>query len=146
MKLPEKPNDFNCEYVGINWTPTIDCPKERPRSAKFVVYVDWSWSPAHSRGGDYYLSTNKSRTHWILWNGNFDDWDSNKWIFYPYAICPRKGIPAKTAAFYLVLEAWKNEMGEGEELYNKPFNIQEGLLSEDDLDLIADLVWPETKI
>jgi hypothetical protein len=51
----------------------------------------------------------------------------------------------RVSAFYLVLEAWKNERGEGEELYNKPFNIQEGLLSEDDLGLIADLVWPETE-
>ncbi len=135
MKLPAKPSDFECHYAGMYWKPTIDCPKQLPKSAKYVAFVEWSWSPWHSRQDNYYLSTNESRTHWILWNSFEDDNDTSKLIYYPYAYGPRNGVPAKTAAAYLLLAGWKGEMAEYESDFDEPFHSvgNEGLLSVDEL-------------
>jgi hypothetical protein len=105
-----------------------------------VASVAWSWSPAHSRDDVYHLSTNKHRTHWILWISVYNDVvPPYGWMRAPYAYGPKPGVSPEIAAFYLVLEAWKHEQDA-----TAPFRQidAEGLLSADDLYLLADLVWP----
>jgi hypothetical protein len=136
------PAEFN--YAGPDWIPTIDCPKTLPRGAKYVATVEWAWSPAHSRQDSYHLSTNRSRTHWILWLGYIDEecWTA-KWEHYPRAFCAKRGMPAKTAAFYLFLEGCRAERAQYDGSPEEPFHYVtgEGVLSSRELNLAAQHVW-----
>lgn len=142
-KLPPKPESFECRYAGMNWTRTIDCPADIPRTAKHVATVEWAWSPAHSRTDRYRLSTNRSRSHWILWTGYYDEDEFQKWIYWPYAYGPKRGAPAKTAAMYLLLTGWQGEQREFESP-SDPFHYltRSGLLSGDELAMLSEIAWP----
>lgn len=118
----------------------FDCPKKMPRTAKYVGGVEWAWSPGHSRQDLYYLSTNRSRTHWILWFGYFDDYDTHRWEHLPYAFGPKIGVSDKDAACELILAGWTNEIKNGD-VDQFHFVVSEGLLSLDDMLKIAECVW-----
>jgi hypothetical protein len=137
------PIDAKFTYAGPNWTPTIDCPKRLPRSARHVATIEWAWSPAHSRQDRLHLSTNRSRTHWILWNGYLDDneWPT-RWRHSPYAFCNKEGLDAKTAALYLLVAGWRGELaayGSPDEPFH--YVTREGLLSAAELNLATEIFW-----
>jgi hypothetical protein len=96
LQLASKPVGLECFYPGEDF-PAIDCPQSLPRRAVHVATVEWAWSPDHSRTDKLHLSTNKSRSHWILWKGYLDDntWGPWRWEHSPYAFCAKKGVPAK---------------------------------------------------
>ena len=142
--LPAKPNHFECQYAGKNWMPDIDCPARMPRTAKHVATVEWTWTPWHNYEFSYHLSTNISRTHWILWWGYYDDIVTCKWVHIPYAYGPRKGVLPKVAAIYLMIEGLRGQQAEDEDSISD-FHIikRTGLVSEEELWSIESLVWPE---
>lgn len=133
--MPPAPNParFDCVYTDGEWPTEIDCPKQQPRTAIFIGYLEWSWSPANSRIESYYLSTNRRHTHWILW-GSIYDAEHDDYKQGPQAYCPKKGVTAKTAAVNLILTAWQGEITTYRSEPLEPFHgFSEGLLSGEEL-------------
>ena len=63
-------------------------------TAQLVAKVLWSWSPAHSRSADYFVSGN--RRGWTLWEVGRDD-DTGRRMFAQVAYgWPRESATAKT--------------------------------------------------
>lgn len=117
-----------------------DCPGKMPLSARLVAETSSSWSPWYSNEDKFFLSTNRSHSHWILWYAFFDDNDC-VWINRPFAACLKKGVPPKSAAAWLVKDVWENFRWSYET--PKPQNIYAGcMLSEEELEAIAAHVWP----
>jgi hypothetical protein len=144
LRLPAKPESFECAYAGADWRPTIHCPTRLPRRARHVATVAWLWSPAHSREDVYHLSMNKHRTHWILWHGYFNEFVRPfGWIHAPYAFGPKPGVLPAVAAFYLLWAGWKGETA-ANDTPGGPFDsvTDEGVLSAEELHLLAELAWP----
>ena len=128
------------EYISLGYDalPSItDYPKTKPRSATFVVALEWSWSPVHSRSDRYYISTNKSRTHWFFWYSYYDDNYDFSWKHKIVAIGPKKGINKYEAAKKLLEIFWIGERSE----YDSPddsFSYYEfGILSDKEVSPIA---------
>jgi len=129
-----------------NWnTPTgVDCPPTRPRSARFVAKVDlFSESPANERTDVYWLSSNRTRTHWFLWTSYYDDEMGEGWVHQLYAYVPRRGLDPRQAAMYLLQCGWRAERDK-ESLTERPEGtVREGLLKDADIDAIARTVWSD---
>ena len=94
----------------------------------------------NSRFDSYYL--NPRGPYWLLWIRWLDDnWD-HAWKWALYAYCPKKGIDEKTAAIFLLQDAWKAEAKEYD--LDHYFMIDDtGLLSVEDISEIARVVWPD---
>ena len=129
----------NWKYLGWDgYYPIDDFPKRMPRTATYILGVEWSWSPMHSRVESYYISTNRSRSHWFFWHSYIDD---NDWS-YPRintitAMGTYKGVNKKEAAIKLLEIYWKNEANEYD--LDKGFMYSSyGLLSDEEAQPIAD--------
>jgi hypothetical protein len=111
VPLPPRPTGF----AGTRDAPGSVPPSlKMPRSARYIGQVEWAWSMINARLDAYYLSTNRARTHWILWLRSYDDnwgrWDEP----HIYAHAPRQNVSAKVAATYLLLDAWSASIAEYE--------------------------------
>jgi hypothetical protein len=131
-------------YVPPEEEVPIERPATRPRSATFLAKCAWSWGPANSRVDAYYLSTNRSRSHWILWvewPGSEAEW-GEKLPPLIGAYCERAGIDRETAATLLLRTVWEAEQ---ESLHGPPTEIwQEGLLSKPTLERLGQDVWHDS--
>ncbi len=136
-KKLKKPSDW--KYIGYEAIPEIaDYPKTKPRSATFVIALEWSWSPAHSRQDYYYISTNKSRTHWFFWYSYIDDNDwSYPWIHNIVAIGPKKGVDKYEAAKKLLEIFWRGERDEFDSPDDGFGYTSFGIFSDEEVDPIA---------
>jgi len=132
--------DFRVEVLP-GWE--IDDNDRPPRSAKFVAEVSWSWSPVHSLFVKLWLSTDRKRAAWYLYE-EIADFDSGK----PRHACvamgkPYRGILASEAAEQLLYAIWCKEKIE-EESYGTDFSVpsvqQDGLLTTKDIGRIAESV------
>jgi hypothetical protein len=128
-------------YVPPEEEVPIDRPATRRRSATFLAKCAWGWGPGNSRLDAYYLSTNRSRSHWILWV----DWPGSeaecgeKLPPLLGAYCERAGIDREAAATLLLRTVWEAEQ---EDLGGPPHVIwQEGLLSKAALEQLGRDVW-----
>jgi hypothetical protein len=76
-----------------------------------------------------------------LWIGVYNDVERPYgWVHLPYAFALKKGVPPAVAAFYLLWEGWKTEgMTESGPFYSSDGG---GVLSAEDLDLLAEHMWP----
>jgi hypothetical protein len=139
-RMHEMPPSFKCicDY-DLKISPNIR-PRHMPRSAKFLGMVEWSWSPMHSRLDAYYLSTNMARSHWFLWVRRPNEWAD--WTLSPlsevrvFAYGPKKGVPPKVAAIHLIRAFWIEGKTDRYDMVS-----EEGLLSVDEIEAIADSVW-----
>jgi hypothetical protein len=139
VDLPARPPQFQgyCEYV--NPMPGNVAPKGSPRKLTYIGSVEWATSPRDCRLDSYYL--NPRGSYWLLWNWYQDenDWDfAYRWVLYGYA--RKVGADARTAATYLLLDAWKSER---DSLDLGPyFLIDEAcLLSVSEIKEIGSAVW-----
>jgi hypothetical protein len=110
-----------------------------PRSAKLVISISWSWSPAHSASVTYLLSTTRERDVWLLWGQGYD-WDTGKPIYARVAWgAPYRGYSAKFAARQLLAAAWRGEIEQGgcAEEFENPDIDREGLVTKGDVQLIV---------
>ena len=150
VSLPPRPPSFQVYCDSVNPMPDdlllkLNLPQSRemrrsPRKTEYIGGVEWAWSPWHSRSDSYYL--NPRRSLWLLWNRWWDDndWNSaHKWSLCGYG--PKKGVDAKTAAIYLLLDVWKVEARRGLGHYH--YMSKPGLLSYEELSEIARIVWPD---
>jgi hypothetical protein len=115
-----------------------------PRSAQFVGTAEWAWSPMHSRIDVYYISTNRKKSHWLLWKRWIDDSDYRwRWESALYVYGTKRDIPKKTAAIYLLIDAWDYER---EFLELEHFHILNAveLISVPEFRAIGRVVWPDS--
>jgi hypothetical protein len=121
----------------------IDCPATRPKSARFVAKVDmFSETSMNERTDVYWLSTNRARSHWILWQSYFDD-NWCVWEHQVYAYMPRRGRDARQAALALLECGWRAEREAGHLTDPPEAIVRDGLLSADEIDRLAQSIWPE---
>ena len=140
--LTPEPEGFIADFTFRDNGPVV-VPLKVPRKSRFVAQIEWSWSPVHSLDETYFLSTNRMKSHWILWGGYYDDNMSFKWEFEAHVNCRRKGIPAKTAAVYLLYYYWRQSLLPAD-IFDM-FKISY-LLNQEELFAIANRVWPRERI
>lgn len=85
----------------------LEAPAMRPRSARPVATVEWSWSPANARRDEYFLSNDRARRRWYLWL--FDGSEPGFEIDEVVAHCPRGHVDAPSAAARLLRAFWAND-------------------------------------
>jgi hypothetical protein len=131
-------------FANYSMPEGVDCPATRPRSARFVAHVDlFSQSPANERSDEYWLSTNRTRSHWFLWLSYYDDELGEGWVHQVYAYMPRRHRDARRAAMELLLCGWRAERDLGHLSSRPEGTVKEGLLKSSDIDAIARSVWPK---
>jgi hypothetical protein len=116
-------------------------PKGLPRRLEYVGSVEWASGPRHSRFDSYYL--NPRGKYWLLWIYSQDENSWNmawRWTLYAYGL--KKGVDAKSAAIYLLLDAWQAERDELD--LHQFFLVDEaGLLSVAEFLALGNSVWPD---
>jgi len=136
--LPPRPPSFAgvCDECAPLGRP--DLPPGSPRNTIYLGSVEWSWAPGGSRCDSCYLSPR--RHFWLLWNRYYDDdWDFRwKWKLYEYG--GRKGVDARSAAVYLLMDRWRHERDENG-LKHYHLLGEAGFLSADEIRTIAWEVW-----
>jgi hypothetical protein len=121
-------------FVGTDiGDPYSHLAEKNPRTAKHVITLFWSWSPAHSRRSEYRLATDRHRKTWNLYEITNNP-ESRKPLCCRVATGePYKGIPAENAAYQLLLSTWDEEIKQWD-FDPKDFEIDScGLLNEIDV-------------
>ena len=140
VDLPSRPEGFLGECAYVRPMPDKARPRGSPRNTTFVGAVEWASGPKDTRFDAYYI--NPRRSHWLLWNywQDENDWQL-RWCWSLYAYGPRRGVDEKTAAVYLLFDAWRSE---AQNLGLKRYFLldEPGLLSTNEITQIARLVWP----
>jgi len=136
VDLPPRPKSFesHCGKYPSIWGVTLE---DGPTELQYIGTVEWAWSPMHSRIDSYYLSSDRTRSHWFLWVSSFDDDDC-----LLYASASKKGICEKTAAIHLLIDAWDYERKFEELDHFHMLNTVE-LLSVAEFRAIGRVVWLE---
>ena len=118
-----------------------DFPQKKPNSATFIAALEWSWSPVNYRQDWYYISTNRSRSHWFFWYCYKDDNDwSNRWVNQIVAIGPKKGTDKYSASIKLLETFWIGERDEYDSPDNSFMYYSFGILSDEEIKKIADKI------
>ena len=137
-----------CIYAGMSPTVACPCPAARPRTAKLVGIIEWAWTPLNNRMDTFHLSTNKPRTHWILWISVFDEIAVRDGPARPYAYCLRAGVAPKAAAKALLIAGWDGESAEWVDMECEPMEpfhylSEPGLLSRREWLALRAQAWPQ---
>ncbi|WP_458525599.1 hypothetical protein [Onishia taeanensis] len=143
VDFPPRPPGFAGQCDFLNAMPDDLRPKGSPRNTRYLGAVEWAWSPYHTRLDAYYL--NPRRRHWLLWiySPESDDWEP-RWHWCLYGYSPKRGVDEKTAAVYLLLDAWREE-AVANQLNHYTLLDEAGFLSRDEIAQIASVVWPSRK-
>jgi len=142
ITLPPRPSSFHVKYNSVHPLRYELRPNKSPRKAEYIGSIEWACSPVSDRLDHYYL--NRRRSNWLLWIKWQDenDWDhAMQWYLYAYG--PKKGVDLVTAAIYLLMDAWEAE-AKLSGLVNDFMINNTGLLSVDELSMIARIVWPDS--
>ena len=138
--LPARPSAFQGYFQNIDPISEDKEPKGSPRNVEYLCSVEWAWAMNNNRIDNYYL--NPRGKYWFLWNWFQDDntWNLD-WVWFFYAYGLKKGVNAKEAAIYLLMDAWQAEAKQG---YLDCFHwINDvGTLSVAEIQAIAKKVWP----
>lgn len=108
-------------------------PALRPRSARVVARVGWSWGPANSRSDEYFLSTDRNRTRWYLWR--YDPSEPGYEIDEIVAYCPYSSTTREMAAAELLATFFRDDHLNRE--IGVPTEVYDGMLSVDQIMSIA---------
>jgi hypothetical protein len=138
-ELPARPQGFSAKCDFVDPMPDNKRPGGSPRNTLYIGSVEWAGSPMHTRFDSYYL--NPRGAYWLLWIHWQDDNDWNlswKWTLYAYG--EKRGIDERTAATYLLMDAWAAER-ESANLDHYFLVDETGLLSMADISEIARQVW-----
>ena len=137
--IPSYPKSFAIRLDRNESLKRPDCPKAMPPSAVYLCQLEWASAPWSCPLIAYYLSTNRSRRHWLLWRSDWDDnwgcWQTSLWAYGP-----RRGVPMKTAAMHLlraVLEYDKAERGQDQ----FDWIAEDGYLEVPEILAVAREVW-----
>jgi hypothetical protein len=123
----------------------IDVPSNRPRGGGFIATVEWPLRPGDTRIEALFIGTNRSRTHWFLWQCTMNDLVP----FYPkylerqiVALMQRPKLSKQDAAILMLLKLWEFER----DIWfwaSFSFVSCSGLLSPATVHKIGDRIWPD---
>ena len=121
------------DFIPVDWQDNEKVnfihAKKLPRSAKFVTGAEWTWSAMNARFSEYFISSNKTFSHWILWHQIPENGDYGPIQTSIAAWCIRKkDIAVETAAIGLLKATWEWELKNGG-YWDENFSIKAGLLS-----------------
>ena len=114
-------------------------PPVRPRSARYVASLWWSWAPAHDRVDHLYLSLDRTRKHYLLWFEWAEDGYSES---RAVAFMPRAGADSRVAARAMVHAFYSGVEREFQSEEGRWHTAYPGLLSPEELEALASGVWP----
>ena len=120
----------------------LNVPKKIPRKAKFVIQVEWAWTPMHNRLTNYHISLDSERKRWVLWESILND-HSIPWRWYTVEhvhTVRRAGLSREAAAMILLKAAWEHDR-DGEMIDHFHWINSTGLISVEDVQAIAREVW-----
>jgi hypothetical protein len=140
VELPSRPESFHGVIDWMEPMPNKARPKGSPRKTTYLGSVEWATSVRETRFDSYYL--NPRGSYWLLWIRWQDDNDWKmvwRWTLYAYG--KQKDVAAKTAAIYLLLDAWKKEK-ERSDLEHYFLIDEPGFLSIAEISEIGRQVWP----
>ena len=125
-------------FIGTDiGDPYSALAEKSPRTARHVITLFWSWSPAHSRRSEYRLATDRNRKTWNLYELTIDP-DSRKQLCCRVATGePYKGISPEIAAYQLLLSTWYEEINQWDFDPNNYEIDKSGLLNEIDINKIV---------
>jgi hypothetical protein len=123
--------------------PTKHSQRAGPKDSKFLVALEWAWSPMHSRLQGFYLERHDERD-WVLWS-YFVDLEENgddPWVVS--AVCPRSDMDERTAAVHLLIASLYEEI-EVQDLDHWHWIADTGLLGSAEMRSIGRHVWPRER-
>ena len=134
-------------YIGSEIAEFRLNNEKPPRSAKLVISLNWSWSPAHSASEILFLSAHPRQDGWTLW-AKASDYDTGHPMYCRVGWgAPYKGYSPEFASKELLTAAWRTEISRGRHLSIKDLISatvdQEGLLTKSDIDEIGKLLSEE---
>ena len=142
--VPDIPYELFDEKIEFREVGHSGVPKKIPSRAKFVIQVEWAWTPMHNRLTNYHISLDSERKRWVLWESILDDhsipwrWNTVEEVH----LVQRSGLSREAAAMILMKAAWENdrdnEMIDHYHWINGTGVIEVGTASE-----IAKAVWEE---
>ena len=126
-------------------TDALKIPNEHserpgPKDSKFLVALEWTWSPMHSRLQGFCLERHAERD-WVLWS-YFVDLEENgddPWVVC--AVCPGSDMDERTAAIHLLIASLYEEI-EVQDLDHWHWIADTGLLGSAEMRAIGRHVWP----
>jgi hypothetical protein len=147
-KISASPHLFTAlsSFIGTEiGDPYSDLAEKNPRTAKHVITLFWSWSPAHSRRSEYRLATDRHRKTWSLYEVTINPETRKSLCCRVASGEPYKGISAENAAYQLLLSTWNEEINQWD-FDPKDFEIDKcGLLNEIDINRIIKKLSLSTK-
>lgn len=118
--------------------PTIIYDTDRDRGdLEFICTVEWTWSHSHERVSSYYLGT--TETEHELWSSFYDEMTGED----AWCCCvstEKTELDSQIVASTLLAFLWRHE-AEDSSVGHFDAVSAEGLLIEDQVVTIADLVW-----
>jgi hypothetical protein len=151
------PSDMSLQW----WKEHCPATRRRARAAELICLINWATSgPGFLWPVSYWLSSNRTRTHWILWGeadieiyeGYPEEWvttfrrasggtccDSFPKATVPLGWCIRKDWTKIEAAKSLLRASWQDS---GAETIFEDI-LRSGLLGEEDIYEVAHEVWPK---
>ena len=63
--VPDIPYELFDEKIEFREVGNSGVPKKIPSRAKFVIQVEWAWTPMHNRLTNYHISLDSERRRWV---------------------------------------------------------------------------------
>ena len=140
--VPDIPDDLFNKKIELLELGDRHVPRQIPRSAKFVIQVEWAWTPMHNRLTNYHISLDSARKRWVIWESILND-HSIPWRWYTVDqvhLVQRSGLSREAAAMILLKAAWENNR-DGEMIDHYHWINGTGLIEVGTASEIARLVW-----
>lgn len=144
MSLPKRSNNFRSEVYESAIHEQI-VPKRKPARATYLVQLEWAWSCLQGAVLSFHTSMNRSRSHWILWSGYFDDNETPwRWEYQPVLVAKKIAVPREHADLFLLADAL-SILKETEDYERYHWVNEIGSIPVWQVEAVADMVWGKKK-
>lgn len=142
--VPELPYHLFVTKVEIAQAGDPGIPNKIPRGARFILQVEWAWSPMNNYLANYHISLDTSRRRWVLWESFLSDEQLPfRWYSVPeVSLIDKKGVTREDAAVVL-LKSWWERNRDRELLDHYHFINQTGLIGIGAVAEIGKFVWSD---
>ena len=126
-------------FIGTSLAdPSSDDAEPAPKSARHVITVSWSFSPAHSRSGRYLLSSDRDREGFHLYESFYDENSCRERSFRVGSCYPYKRGFSVNAAIVLLEKVWQSEKEQWGFDGDRLEVLEQGLLDANDIKSILE--------
>ena len=122
----------NVDFVPVNWQEQeevdFEYEEKLPKSAEFVTGAEWTFNAMNARFSKYFISSNKTLSHWILWHqiSKNRDFEASETSIAAWCIRTNE-MPIEAAAKGLLKATWQWEINNNS-YWDENFTIEVGLL------------------